>query len=118
MEWDSHWTMIVNQSWASSPGDLPNFECGWWKIWQSGSAMQRHLRVSGHDPGEVRPDHHRGDLEEELVDVALAREPSVVARLKQRLGEFQEPALLHLHYPVAAALRAEGAVTPGMQTLD
>jgi hypothetical protein len=31
-------------------------------------------RVPDHNPGEVRPHHHRGDLEDQLVDFGIARQ--------------------------------------------
>ena len=36
--------------------------------------LLQHVRLSGHDPAEVRPDQHRGDLEDHLVDVGVARQ--------------------------------------------
>jgi hypothetical protein len=38
--------------------------------------LLQHARLSDQDPGEVRPDHHRGDLEDQLVDVGVARQLS------------------------------------------
>src|SRR5205085_11269043 len=59
--------------------------------------LVQHARVSGHDPGEVRPDHHRGDLEDQLVDVGVARQLTSFDGLTQRLGELSEPLLLTRH---------------------
>src|SRR5512135_456152 len=63
--------------------------------------LLQHARLSGHDPGEVRPDQHRGDLEDQLVDVGVARQLSPGYGLTQRLGELFEPSRLQLHHPVA-----------------
>jgi hypothetical protein len=67
----------------------------------AGPGLLQHARLASHDPGEVRPDEHRGDLEDELVDVGVARQLAPGNGLTQRLGELFNPLLLQLHHPVA-----------------
>jgi hypothetical protein len=49
--------------------------------------LVQDARVPGPGPSEVRPDEHRGDLEDQLIEVAVARENPRGASLSQGVRE-------------------------------